>query len=254
MNRQQRGAGQLVISRAKVTEATANVAQARAAVESAEEDLANATIKAPIRAHRADARRRDRQPGVVDPQPRRERHARLHARRHRTRVRARQGGRSRHRPRASRSARAASPPRRSATAMFQGRVTQISPIGVEKDNVTTFEVEGLDRQPGQGAEGQHDRQRRDHPRGVRRTRCSCRKRRSSTTRSTTPSSICSIASAPDRPHARARARSASATARRCRSCAASRPATRSSCRTRRCVEIFRAGRRRTCAPTSCAAS
>ncbi|PYR65234.1 MAG: hypothetical protein DMF88_20560 [Acidobacteria bacterium] len=50
LNRQQAAQGQLVISRAKVSEAIANVAQARAAVENAEEDLANATIKAPIRA------------------------------------------------------------------------------------------------------------------------------------------------------------------------------------------------------------
>src|SRR3954471_21085909 len=50
VNRQQAAQGQLVISRAKVSEAIANVAQSRAAVESAEEDLANATIKAPIRA------------------------------------------------------------------------------------------------------------------------------------------------------------------------------------------------------------
>ena len=39
-----------MIAEAKVTEATANVAQAQAAVERAEEELANATIKAPIRA------------------------------------------------------------------------------------------------------------------------------------------------------------------------------------------------------------
>ena len=38
-----------MIARARVTEATANVAQARAAVERAEEELANATIRAPIR-------------------------------------------------------------------------------------------------------------------------------------------------------------------------------------------------------------
>ena len=45
LNRQQAAQGQLVISRAKVAEAVANVAQASAAVENAEEDLANATIK-----------------------------------------------------------------------------------------------------------------------------------------------------------------------------------------------------------------
>src|SRR6267378_6977624 len=48
MNRQESARGQLVVSRAKIAEATANVAQARAAVESSEEELANATIKAPI--------------------------------------------------------------------------------------------------------------------------------------------------------------------------------------------------------------
>ena len=51
--------------------------------------------------HGADARRRGRQPGVVDPQPRRQRHAGDDARRHRAGVRARQGGRGRHRPRAA---------------------------------------------------------------------------------------------------------------------------------------------------------
>src|SRR3954462_11042971 len=48
-NRQRAATGQLVIARARVTEATANVAQARAAVERAVEELANATIRAPIR-------------------------------------------------------------------------------------------------------------------------------------------------------------------------------------------------------------
>ena len=43
-------AGQLVVARARVVEADANVAQARAAVERAEEELANSTIRAPIRA------------------------------------------------------------------------------------------------------------------------------------------------------------------------------------------------------------
>jgi HlyD family secretion protein len=50
LNRQAAARGQLVISRARVTEAIANVAQSRAALESAEEELANATIRAPIRA------------------------------------------------------------------------------------------------------------------------------------------------------------------------------------------------------------
>ncbi len=49
-NRQRAAGGQLVVAQARVVEATANVAQARAAVERAEEELTNATIRAPIRA------------------------------------------------------------------------------------------------------------------------------------------------------------------------------------------------------------
>src|SRR5215204_5911864 len=49
-NRQRAAQGQLVVSRARVTEAQAAVAEASAAVERAQEDLANSTIKAPIRA------------------------------------------------------------------------------------------------------------------------------------------------------------------------------------------------------------
>jgi HlyD family secretion protein len=49
-NKQRAAQGQLVVSRARVTEAEAAVAEARAAVERAQEDLANSTIRAPIRA------------------------------------------------------------------------------------------------------------------------------------------------------------------------------------------------------------
>ena len=49
-NRQRAAGGQLVIARRESPRPRANVAQARAAVERAEEELANATIKAPIRA------------------------------------------------------------------------------------------------------------------------------------------------------------------------------------------------------------
>ena len=122
------------------TEAARPWPQAQAAVERAEEELANATISAPIRATVLTARRRDRKPRVVDPEPRRERDARHDARRHRAGVRPRQGGRGRHRPRAARAAGAHHASRRSRTRSFEGRSPQISPIGVEKDNVTTFEV------------------------------------------------------------------------------------------------------------------
>ena len=48
VNRQRAAQGQLVVSRAKVAETEAQVAQARAALERAQEDLRNATIRAPI--------------------------------------------------------------------------------------------------------------------------------------------------------------------------------------------------------------
>jgi HlyD family secretion protein len=48
VNRQKVAKGQLVVSQAKVSEAAAEVAQARANLERAEEELRNATIRAPI--------------------------------------------------------------------------------------------------------------------------------------------------------------------------------------------------------------
>ena len=54
---------------------------------------------------------------------------------------------------------------RSRTRSFEGKVTKISPLGEEKDNVTTFEVRVSIQNPTRRAEGQHERQRRDHPRG-----------------------------------------------------------------------------------------
>jgi len=48
VNRQKAAKGQLVVSQAKVSEANAQVAQARASLERAEEELRNATIRAPI--------------------------------------------------------------------------------------------------------------------------------------------------------------------------------------------------------------
>jgi HlyD family secretion protein len=140
VNRQRAARTQLLISRAKVLEAKAQVAQASAAVERTEEELANATIKAPIR---ATVLTRDVELGSpvssilnlganatlvmtlgdiekvfvrgrVDEADigfvKLDMPARITAESFRERV-------------------------------FHGRVTQISPIGVEKDNVTTFEVE-----------------------------------------------------------------------------------------------------------------
>lgn len=139
-NRQRAAAGQLAVAQARVTEATANVAQARAAVERAEEELANATIRAPIR---ATVLTRDVEIGSpVSSILNLGANATLVMTLGdidevfvRGKVDEADIGRVRHGQRA-----------RIATETFrdrafEGRVTQISPIGVEKDNVTTFEVE-----------------------------------------------------------------------------------------------------------------
>ena len=147
VNRQQAAQGQLVISRAKVSEAVANVAQARAAVENAEEDLANATIRAPIR---ATVLTRDVEIGSpvssilnlgangtlvftlgdID----------------RVFVRGKVDEADIGRVRLDQAASITTESFRDRT--FKGKVTQISPIGVDKDNVTTFEVKVSIDNPG----------------------------------------------------------------------------------------------------------
>lgn len=146
-NRQRAAEGQLVIARAKVTEATANVAQARANVEGADEDLANATIRAPIH---ATVLTRDVEVGSpvssilnlganatlvmtlgdID----------------KVFVRGKVDESDIGRVRLGQAARITTETFRDRT--FQGRVTQISPIGVDKDNVTTFEVKVSIDNPG----------------------------------------------------------------------------------------------------------
>jgi len=147
LNRQEAAQGQLVISRAKVSEAVANVAQARAAVENADEDLANATIRAPIR---ATVLTRDVEVGSpvssilnqgangtlvftlgdID----------------RVFVRGKVDEADIGRVRLDQAASIATESFRDKR--FEGKVTQISPIGVDKDNVTTFEVKVSIDNPG----------------------------------------------------------------------------------------------------------
>src|SRR5882672_4744019 len=147
MNRQAAAQGQLVISRAKVAEATANVEQARGALESADEELANATIRAPIR---ATVLTRDVEIGspvssilnlgangtlvftLGDIE--------------RVFVRGKVDEADIGRVRNGQPANITTETFRDR--MFQGRVTQISPIGVDKDNVTTFEVKVSIDNPG----------------------------------------------------------------------------------------------------------
>jgi HlyD family secretion protein len=146
-NRLRAANGQLVIAEARVTEAMANVAQARAAVERAEEELANATIRAPIR---ATVLTRDVEIGSpvssilnmganatlvltlgdID----------------KVFVRGKVDEADIGRVRLGQRARITTETFRDR--VFEGNVTQISPIGVERDNVTTFEVEVSIDNPG----------------------------------------------------------------------------------------------------------
>jgi HlyD family secretion protein len=146
-NRQRAAQGQLVIARAKVVEATANVAQARAAVERAEEELANATIRAPIR---ATVLTRDVEVGSpVSSILNLGANATLVMTLgdiEKVFVRGRVDEADIGRVRLGQPARITTETFRDR--VFDGRVTQISPIGVERDNVTTFEVEVSIDNPG----------------------------------------------------------------------------------------------------------
>ena len=138
-NRKRAAQSQLAVSRAKVTEARAQVAQAKAAADRAAEDVANATIRAPIRATVLSRDVEIGSPvssilnlganatlvmtlGDID----------------RVFVRGKVDEADIGRVRLGQAARI-----RVETfkdRLFNGRVTQISPMGVEKDNVTNFEV------------------------------------------------------------------------------------------------------------------
>jgi len=146
-NRQRSAKGQLVVARAKVAEAEAKVAQARAAVARAEEDLRNATIRAPIRGM---VLTRDVEVGspvssilnmgaaatlvmtLGDIQQ--------------VFVRGKVDEADIGRVRLGQPARISVETFKDRK--FEGKVTLISPIGVEKENVTTFEVEVSIQNPG----------------------------------------------------------------------------------------------------------
>jgi HlyD family secretion protein len=146
-NRRAAAQVQLGISRARVSEAQANVAQAQAAVERAEEELANATIRAPIA---GTVLTRDVEIGspvssILNMGSAATLVMTLGDIRQvfvRGRVDEVDIGR----------VRLGQPARISVETFkdrkFEGRVTQISPIGAEKDNVTTFEVKVSIDNPG----------------------------------------------------------------------------------------------------------
>jgi HlyD family secretion protein len=146
-NHKRAAESQLAISRAKVAEARAQVAQAQAAADRAAEDVANATIRAPIRATVLSRDVEIGSPvssilnlganatlvmtlGDID----------------QVFVRGKVDEADIGRVQLGQTARI-----RVETfkdRVFNGRVTQISPMGVEKDNVTNFEVRVSIENPG----------------------------------------------------------------------------------------------------------
>jgi HlyD family secretion protein len=138
-NHKRAAESQLSIAKARVSEAAANVAQAQAAVERADEELANATIRAPIRGR---ILARDVEVGspvssilnmgaAATPVVTMGDISHVFVR---GKVDETEIG----------NLRLNQPARITVETfkgkIFQGKVTQISPMGVEKDNVTNFEV------------------------------------------------------------------------------------------------------------------
>jgi HlyD family secretion protein len=148
LNRQRAAESQLLISRAKILEARAQVAQAQALSERSEEELANSTIRAPIR---GTVLTRDLEIGSPVSSI-------LNLGANATLVMtlgdiAQVFVRGKVDEADIGFVRNGMPARITTESfrdkVFSGKVTQISPIGVEKDNVTTFEVEVSIDNPGQ---------------------------------------------------------------------------------------------------------
>lgn len=146
-NRQRSAKGQLVVARAKVAEATANVAQARAAVERAEEELRNATIRAPITGMvlTRDVELGSPVSSILNMGAAASLVMTL-GNIQEVFVRGKVDEADIGRVRLGQTARISVETFKDRT--FTGTVTQISPIGVEKENVTTFEVEVSIQNPG----------------------------------------------------------------------------------------------------------
>jgi HlyD family secretion protein len=146
-NRKAAAQVQLGVSRAKVAEAQANVAQAQASVERAEEELANATIKAPIR---GTVLTRDIEIGSPVSSILNMGSAATLVMTlgdiNQVFVRGKVDEVDIGRVRLGQPARITVETFKDRK--FDGKVTQISPIGAEKDNVTTFEVKVSIDNPG----------------------------------------------------------------------------------------------------------
>lgn len=146
-NRRRAAESQLSVAKARISEASANVAQAQAAVERAEEELANATIRAPIRGRilARDVEIGSPVSSILNMGAAATSVITMGDISHvfvRGRVDETEIG----------NLRLGQPARITVETFkdrtFNGRVTQISPMGVERDNVTNFEVRVSVENPG----------------------------------------------------------------------------------------------------------
>jgi HlyD family secretion protein len=146
-NKQRTAKGQLSISRSNIAQAEAKVAQAKAAVARAEEDLRNATIRAPIKGMvlSRDVERGSPVSSILNMGSAATLVMTL-GDIEQVFVRGKVDETDIGRVRLSQPARISVETFKDRK--FDGKVTQISPIGVEKDNVTTFEVKVSIQNPG----------------------------------------------------------------------------------------------------------
>jgi HlyD family secretion protein len=146
-NKQRTAKGQLSISRSNIAQAEAKVAQAKAAVARSEEDLRNATIRAPIKGMvlSRDVERGSPVSSILNMGSAATLVMTL-GDIEQVFVRGKVDESDIGRVRLNQPARISVETFKDRK--FDGKVTQISPIGVEKDNVTTFEVKVSIQNPG----------------------------------------------------------------------------------------------------------
>ncbi len=147
LNRQRAAKTQLSVAQAQVSEARANVAQTRATVDRAAEELANATIRAPIRGTILARQVEMGSPvsSILNLGAAATPVITLGDISH-VFVRGKVDESDIGRVRLGQACRISVETFKDRT--FQGKVTQISPMGVEKDNVTNFEVKVSIDNPG----------------------------------------------------------------------------------------------------------
>ena len=171
-----------------MAQARAAVAAAQAAVERAEEELDQRHDPVAHRRHGPLAPDRTRQPGVVHPEPRRERHARDGARRHQPGLRARATSTRPTSARSGSASRRASRWRRSATSSSRARSRRSRRWAPTRTTSSRFEVKvSIDNSAGEllanmtaNAEIilEEHKQHARHPRGGHRLRRASGTRRS----------------------------------------------------------------------------